>query len=168
MLLAICWQVLIPSRIINCFFHIFKYLSAQQGSPGGSVGNESTCQCRRHKRHRFDPWVRKIPWSRKQQPPPVFLLGKFHRQRNLVGYSRWDHKGLDVTEHTCTNTHQISQWGHWSGFLWAHITPLCRSERGHCSFPAETFPNPDTLYRAHPAIQHMGHDRWLLIKSSNE
>ena len=23
-------------------------------------GNESTCQCRRHKRRRFDPWVRKI------------------------------------------------------------------------------------------------------------
>ena len=25
---------------------------------------EPTCQCRRHKRHRFDPWVRKIPWRR--------------------------------------------------------------------------------------------------------
>ena len=24
-------------------------------------GEVSTCQCRRHKRHRFDPWVRKIP-----------------------------------------------------------------------------------------------------------
>ena len=24
----------------------------------------------------FDPWVRKIPWSRKWQPTPVFLLGK--------------------------------------------------------------------------------------------
>ena len=25
----------------------------------------------------FNPWVRKIPWSRKWQPTPVFLLGKF-------------------------------------------------------------------------------------------
>ena len=23
------------------------------------------CQCRRHKRHEFDPWVEKIPWRRK-------------------------------------------------------------------------------------------------------
>ena len=33
----------------------------------------------------FDRWVRKIPWRRKWQPTPVFLPGKFHRQRNLVG-----------------------------------------------------------------------------------
>jgi len=29
----------------------------------GTGGKEPTCQCRRHKKHRFDPWVRKIPWS---------------------------------------------------------------------------------------------------------
>ena len=34
------------------------------GFPGGS-GKDSTCQCRRYWRHRFDPWVRKIPYSRK-------------------------------------------------------------------------------------------------------
>jgi len=37
---------------------------------------ESTCQCREHERCRFDPWVKKIPWSRKWQPTPVFLPGK--------------------------------------------------------------------------------------------
>ena len=31
-------------------------------------GKESACQCRRH---RFDPWVRKMPWRRKWQPTPV-------------------------------------------------------------------------------------------------
>jgi len=30
----------------------------------GVNGKESTCQCRRHKRREFDPWVRKIPWRR--------------------------------------------------------------------------------------------------------
>ena len=25
--------------------------------PGGASGKECTCQCRRQKRHRFDPWV---------------------------------------------------------------------------------------------------------------
>ena len=34
------------------------------------------------------------------QPTPVFLLGKPHGQRSLVGYSLWGHKELDMTEHT--------------------------------------------------------------------
>ena len=38
-------------------------------------------------RHGFNPWVRKIPWKRKWQPSPIFLPGKSHRQRSLVGYS---------------------------------------------------------------------------------
>ena len=38
-------------------------------------------------RPRFDPWVRKISWRRKWQPTPVFLPGKSHGQRNLVGYN---------------------------------------------------------------------------------
>ena len=45
-----------------------------------------------------DPWVRKIPWRRKWQPTPVFLPGKFHGQRSLVGYSPWGHTELDMTE----------------------------------------------------------------------
>ena len=33
----------------------------------------------------FDPWVRKVPWSRKWQPTSVFLPGEFHGQRSLAG-----------------------------------------------------------------------------------
>ena len=32
------------------------------------------------------------------QPTPVFLPGKFHGQRSLVGYSPWGRKESDVTE----------------------------------------------------------------------
>ena len=46
----------------------------------------------------FDPWVGKIPWRRKWQPTPVFLPGKFHGQRSLVGYSPWGRKESDMTE----------------------------------------------------------------------
>jgi len=46
------------------------------GFPGGASGKEPTCQCGRHKRLRFDPWVGKIPWRRKWQPTPVFLPGE--------------------------------------------------------------------------------------------
>ena len=38
------------------------------------------------KRHRFDPWVRKIPWRTALQPTPVFLPGESHGQKSLVGY----------------------------------------------------------------------------------
>ena len=34
-------------------------------------------------RDRFDPWVEKIPWTRKWQPAPVFLPGKSHGYRIL-------------------------------------------------------------------------------------
>ena len=43
-----------------------------KGFPGGASGKEPTGQCRRHKRHRFDPWVVKIPWRREWQPTLVF------------------------------------------------------------------------------------------------
>ena len=35
------------------------------------------------------PGSERFPWRRKWQPTPVFLPGKFHRQRSLVGYSPW-------------------------------------------------------------------------------
>ena len=68
------------------------------GFPCGTSGKESTCQRRRHKRRRFDPWVEKNPWRRKWQPTPVCLPGKFHGQRSLVGYSPWGRKELGTTE----------------------------------------------------------------------
>jgi len=33
----------------------------EEGLPWGLIGKESTCQCRRH---RLNPWVRKVPWRR--------------------------------------------------------------------------------------------------------
>ena len=55
------------------------------GFPGGSVV-KNLPECRRH---RFDPWVGKIPWRRKWQLTPVVLPEEFHRQKSLVGYSPW-------------------------------------------------------------------------------
>ena len=33
-------------------------------------------QCRRPKKHKFDPWMGEIPCRRKWQPTPLFLPGK--------------------------------------------------------------------------------------------
>ena len=67
-------------------------------------GKESACQCRRHRRRGFDPWVWKIPWRKAWQP---FLPRKSHGQRRLVGYSLWGHKESGTTEHG-ENTHTPS------------------------------------------------------------
>ena len=69
------------------------------GFPRWHSGKESACQWRRHK---DDPWVGKIPWSRKWQLTPIFLMGKFCGQRSLAGCSPWGCKELDTAEHTHT------------------------------------------------------------------
>ena len=74
---------------------ILVYTTLYLGFPGGASGKESACQCWRC---RFDPWVEKIPWRRKWQTTPVFLLGESHGQRSLAGYSPWGPKELDTTE----------------------------------------------------------------------
>ena len=70
------------------------------GFSGGASGKEPACQCRRHKRHGFNPRVGKIPWKGKWQPTPVLLSGESHGQRSLAGYSPWGRKELDRTEAT--------------------------------------------------------------------
>ena len=51
----------------------------------------------------FDPWVGKIPWSRKWQPIPRFLPGNSHEQRSLKGYSPWVSKSKRLLS-DCTHT----------------------------------------------------------------
>ena len=34
-----------------------------QGFPGGASGKEPDCALKRHKKCRFNPWVRKILWG---------------------------------------------------------------------------------------------------------
>ena len=38
------------------------------------------------------------PLDKEMAAPSVFLTGKFHGQRSLVGYSPWGCKELDTTE----------------------------------------------------------------------
>ena len=74
---------------------------SQVGFPAGASGKESACQRGRHERHGFDPCVQEILLSRKWQPTPVFLPGKFCGQRSLVGYSPRGPIESDTTEQAC-------------------------------------------------------------------
>ena len=87
------------------------------GLPRWHSCKESACQCRRHKGFGFNPWVEKIPWSSKWHPTPVFLPGKSHGQRSLVGYCPWGHKESDMTERLNTHKHTHSWSTRLSQFL---------------------------------------------------
>ena len=79
-------------RLEWCFPHFremwlkqkFKIWRASQANslPQGPLWED--LQCRRCKRQLLDSWFGKIPWSRKWQPIPVLLPGKFYGQRSLV------------------------------------------------------------------------------------
>ena len=94
--------------------------------PGGTSGKEPTYQCRRHKRCGFDPWVPKIPWSRKLQPTPVFLPGESHGLRSLgvqsIGWQRFRHDWSDLA-HTHTHTHNCFTMLCWF-LLHNNVNPL--------------------------------------------
>ena len=64
---------------------IWRYSSCipHKGLPRWLSGKELAFQCRRH---RFDPWIGKIP-RRKRQPTPVLLPGQSHGQRSLADCS---------------------------------------------------------------------------------
>ena len=53
---------------------------------------------RRCRRPRFDPWVWKIHWTRKQTPTPGFLPGASQGQTSPVGCNPRRHKHWDTTE----------------------------------------------------------------------
>ena len=77
------------------------------GFPDGASGTDPPCQCGRHKRCKFNPWVGKIPWRRAWQPTPVCLPGESHGQRSLASCSPWGRKESDTTEvtwHSCTGS----------------------------------------------------------------
>ena len=93
----------------------FLFFQVQASAPGFELpwwlsGKESACQYRRLRRHGFHPCIRKILWRRKWELTPVFLPGKFHGEKSLVGYSLWGCKELNMTEHT--HSGRISRCSH--------------------------------------------------------
>ena len=96
---------------VNWYSHLRKQAvsTRPEGFPGGSVVKNSPCQCRRHKRCRFNPWVKKIPSRGTWQLTPVFLPGKFHGQRSLAGYSPWGGKESDTAEGLSLHTQELGR-----------------------------------------------------------
>ena len=68
----VCFVKIIQIVILDAHF-FWAVLPCCGGFPGGASGKEPASQCRRH---RFNPWVGKIPWGRAWQATPVFLPGE--------------------------------------------------------------------------------------------
>ena len=66
-----------------------------------------------HRRHPFDPWVRKIHWRRKWQFTPLFLPGETQGQRSLAGSLCRSHK----ESHAWMTEHRFRFPSHFPGVL---------------------------------------------------
>ena len=82
------WLLAIQKKKIKMLIHIEAFhvkTNKQKGFPDSAGGKEPACQCRRYKRHEFDPWLRKIPWRKGHGNPlqysfffSVFLSRESH------------------------------------------------------------------------------------------
>ena len=93
---------------------------------GGASGKESAPQCRIYKRCRFNPWVRKISWSRKWQSILVFLPGKSHGQRSRACYSLSGSEKSDTTDCVHVDTHPYT---HTHTHTHTHTEMICVMKR---------------------------------------
>ena len=103
--------------------------------PGGSDGRESACNV-------GDPGL--IPgsgrpaWRREWILTPVFLPGKSHGQRSLVGSSPWGHKELDRTEQiTLSGTGRCS-----TSSLGIEVLPIHCLSNTFSLFPSRNLNSP--------------------------
>ena len=119
-------QIVLLSFALLCFADFFFWEIEGLGqSPGGTSGKEHACQCRRHERPRFSPWIGKIPWRRKWQPIPVSLPGESHGQRSLEGYSQWGRTELDMIEQLSRMTGLRCLEREWDPFLGMNVENCC-------------------------------------------
>ena len=91
------WEKIVTKTNSKCNSEDFPAGPVIKGLPRWISSKESTCKAG----DAGDAsWIlgREDPWRRKWLPTPVFLTGKSHGQRILVGYSPWDHKRSDTTD----------------------------------------------------------------------
>ena len=96
--------------LLSWIFAVSKQRSCLTELPWWLRGQRICLQCRRHRWHGLDPWIRKIPWRRKWQPTPVFLPGKFYGQGSLVGYSPWGSQRVWHDWVTKPNNSNLQHW----------------------------------------------------------
>ena len=104
--------------------HLLLHSGEWKGNKQGDhlSGKEPAGQCRRGRRHGFDLWVGKIPWSGKWSTHSSILAWRIPWTGSLVGYSPQGCEQSDLAE-THVHTHAEASLAS-SGSLW---TCLCGS-----------------------------------------
>ena len=104
-----------------------------RGFPGGTSVKELTCQCRRHKKQEFSPWVGKIPWRRAWQPIPIFLPGESPRTEESGGLQSVGLQRIrdDWSDWVCTHRfYQVLYWCTlWKSVFKLHANVLFKKEK---------------------------------------
>ena len=100
----------------------------QQGSPQGFLDGSVVKNPLAVQEMHVPLLSREDPLRRKWQPTPVFLPGKSHRQRSLVGYSLWGLKEPDMTQQLNSNNNKVGFVKTWLITAWnteAHLVLGC-------------------------------------------
>ena len=87
------------TRMLTLIFNMFtlRILWDIQGFPGGASGKEPENQCRRHKRHGFNPWVRKIPLEKEMATHSSSLTCKIPQTEEPGGLQPMGLQESDMT-----------------------------------------------------------------------
>ena len=97
----------------------------------GSPCAESACQSRRQRRYGFDPWVEKIPWSRKQQPTWNLLeflnvLFPPHEKEKTLAWEYYNY--FTETIFSCA----WYGYTHWLTLIWTSLVAQIVKNSLHC------------------------------------
>ena len=77
---------------------LFGVYYAFSGLPRWRGGKESACQRRSHRRHKFDPWVRRSPEGGNGNPLQYSCLGNPMDREEPDRLQSWGHKGSGTTK----------------------------------------------------------------------
>ena len=77
--------------------HIYNFIPVNVGLPRWCSGKRIHLPMQRMQEMWIQPLGQEDPLEKEMQPTPVFLPGKSHGQRSMVGYSPWGRKELDMT-----------------------------------------------------------------------
>ena len=81
-----------------CYFYSVFYCYCYVSFPGGAGGKEPSCQCRRSKKCKFDPWGQKGPLEKEMAIHSSILGWKTPWTKEPGGYSPWGRKESDTAK----------------------------------------------------------------------
>ena len=108
--LFLAWNLLSSLELVDYFMLFIFLVDCEYVYICVHIWSSQVAQWKRisleWRRRGFDLWVRKIPWRRAWQPPPVFLPGESHGEKpgglKSIGLQR---VGLDWSDWACTDTY---------------------------------------------------------------